>query len=616
MFFDQQAEAREHYEQAIELARMYGYIQEAALAWELAGRFYVGKGQDELAALYLQKSSHAYEQWGAAAKVDHLTELYPRYLTPREASPITGTSSNLLSLDLHTVLKASQALSQEVELSRLLYRMMQIVMENAGADRGVLLLVEEGQWLVQAETAVNQPTNLPQDKPLDTCADLMATAVIHYVRQTQENIVLDDATQTDLFRHDPYIINQQPKSLLCLPLQHQGQLEGILYLENNLSIGAFTADRVELLNTLLVQAVISLENARLYRSLTDEISERKEVEATLRQSEIRYRALFEKSNDAVFISDLAGRILAANQLAVDMLGYSHAEMIGMPIINIIGSTEQSASYDRFAQILQGEIMPIYERHFRKKNGDTFPVEINVALVHDNEGQPLHIQSIIRDITERKQNEAQILASLNEKEVMLKEIHHRVKNNLQVISSLLDLQAGYVAEEEVQNMFQDSRSRVRSMALVHEQLYQADDLARIDFADYVERLTSFLFRSFGRQAGFVDLRLEVVSVLLTVETAVPLGLIINELVSNAYKHAFVDGRSGQINIALQKMEDNQICLSVQDNGIGFPADIDFRRSPSLGLTIIMTLINQLGGQITLDRSQGTRFEISFPLADTY
>ena len=607
----QLAEAREHYDQAIYWAQDHNYVQEAALAYELAGRFYLDRGQGDLAEFYLRKGSRAYEQWGAATKVQQLVTLYPQFFRPNIQSQTKDSGAYLL--DMSSLLKASQALSQEVELSRLLERLMKIVMENAGADRGILLLATEGQWLVQAETAVNQTTNLLQAKALETCTDLMATAVIHYVRQTQENIVLDDAAQADLFRHDPYIISQQPKSLLCLPLRHQGQLEGILYLENNLSTQAFTAERVEILNTLLVQAVISLENASLYSSLIEEIAERKEVEVTLRESEIRYRALFEKSNDAVLISNLTGRILAVNRLAVEMLGYSHTELVGMPMINIIDSIEQVDSYDKLSSILKGETLPIYERQFRKKNGTIFPVEINVALVHDNEGQPLHIQSVVRDISERKQIEAQVLASLHEKEVMLKEIHHRVKNNLQVISSLLDLQAGYVAEAEVQKMFQESRSRVRSMALVHEQLYQAADLARIDFADYVERLMGFLFRSYGRYAGPVDLKLDIAPVQLSVETAIPLGLIINELASNAYKHAFPPGKGGELLLQLHPIHEDKYCLTVQDNGMGLPSEIDIYRSPSLGLTIVMTLIDQLAAEIRLSHQEGTRFDITMVLA---
>ena len=609
----QAGEAREHYDQAIGLAQQEGYVQDAALACELAARFYLARGQEDFAGLCFQKSKHLYEQWGAAAKVHDLETRYSRFFAQTTFLKGTQTDSIPHMLDMGSIIKASQTLSQEVVLERLLEKMMQIVMENAGADRSVLLLVEGEQWLVQAETVVNHPPNLLQAKPLDTCADLMATAVIYYVRQTQENIVLEDASQSELFRHDAYIAGQQPKSILCLPIQYQGQLKGILYLENNLSSGVFTENRIELLNVLLAQTAISLENARLYGDLTEEIAERKEAEATLRESEIRYRALFERSNDAVLIVNFEGIFIAVNHLAVEMFGYTHTEFVKLHVNDIVDPTEQTDSSDKMAQVLRGESVPIYERRFRRKDGHTFPVELNVALVYDEAGQPLHMQSIVRDITERKQIEAEILASLYEKEVLLKEIHHRVKNNLQVISSLLDLQSDYVTEEAY-GMLQDSRSRVRSMALVHEQLYQSADLARIDFADYVHDLTGYLRRAYGNTARGVMLDADVANIAFSVETAVPLGLIVNELVSNAYKHAFVDGRSGQIHIGLQKMKNNQIFLSVQDNGIGFPADIDFRRSPSLGLTIIMTLVDQLGGQVALDRGQGTRFEISFSLDD--
>ncbi|WP_420628845.1 sensor histidine kinase [Candidatus Leptofilum sp.] len=339
-------------------------------------------------------------------------------------------------------------------------------------------------------------------------------------------------------------------------------------------------------------------------------AESKKAEHALRENMARYQALFEHANDAIWVYDLDDKVMTANSRACELSGYTLEEMLGKTPEFFTVPEEFDEVYNRYQEVVvQGGSPPIYERTLICKNGDKRICEVRASRVEDEAGNPICFQGMIRDVTERKQAEAQIQASLQEKEILLKEIHHRVKNNLQVISSLLDLQSAYIEDDAVQEMFQESRSRVRSMALVHEQLYQSIDLARIDFADYVQNLASYLLRVYGQMASGVTLDVDVDNTPLSVETAVPLGLIINELVSNALKHAFPNGRSGQIRTHL-RAEDDYLYLTVQDDGIGFPDDVDFRQSPSLGLTIIMTLVNQLQGQIELSTQDGTRFELVF------
>jgi PAS domain S-box-containing protein len=206
------------------------------------------------------------------------------------------------------------------------------------------------------------------------------------------------------------------------------------------------------------------------------------------------------------------------------------------------------------------------------------------------------QQLALKIYQQQQAEAQLTASLEEKEVLLKEIHHRVKNNLQIISSLLYLQSDNIKDKATQEMFKDSQNRVKSMALIHEQLYQTDNLARIDLAEYIERLSNHLSRSW--RANHISLQLKIDPLFLTIETAIPCGLIINELLTNAMKYAFPGGEGGQIWVQMQAGEDNQLTLSVKDNGVGFPKEINFRRPRSLGLTLVTTLVKQLKGTIEL------------------
>jgi len=211
---------------------------------------------------------------------------------------------------------------------------------------------------------------------------------------------------------------------------------------------------------------------------------------------------------------------------------------------------------------------------------------------------------------RAQGEKALQQSLKEKEVLLREIYHRVKNNLQVISSLLNLQSNVVDDAPVQEMFQESRNRVRSMALTHEQLYQSDDLARVDFGRYIRDLAGALFRSYGADPAAVRLTVDVADVSLTLDAAIPCGLMVNELVSNCLKHAFPEGGGGEILIRLVSEDDGRHTLAVRDNGVGFPEDKDHRTSPTLGLQLVSSLADQLGGTMELDRTEGTEFRISF------
>jgi len=201
-------------------------------------------------------------------------------------------------------------------------------------------------------------------------------------------------------------------------------------------------------------------------------------------------------------------------------------------------------------------------------------------------------------------------SLKEKEVMLKEIHHRVKNNLQVISSLLSLQSRHIKDKEALELFNDSRNRIYSMSLIHERLYQSEDLARIDFAGYLRTLTRDLFRSYNVDPNVIKMNLELKDVFLNVNTGIPCGLIINEMVTNSLKHGFPDGRRGEIQIGFYERKKGEYTLNVRDNGIGFPEDFDFRNTESLGMYLVVSLVEQLDGTIELDKGEGTSFTIGF------
>ncbi|MBE9169179.1 CBS domain-containing protein [Pleurocapsales cyanobacterium LEGE 06147] len=221
------------------------------------------------------------------------------------------------------------------------------------------------------------------------------------------------------------------------------------------------------------------------------------------------------------------------------------------------------------------------------------------------------QQLETELAERKRAEEQLKLSLREKEILLKEVHHRVKNNLQIISSLLRLQSDYIQDKRALASFKDSQNRIRSMALIHEKLYQSKDLVKIDFAEYLRDLTSNLLHSYGANAQEITLNINVNEIWFTIDTAISCGLIINELVSNSLKHAFPHASSeNKVEIDIRPISDNNFRLVVSDNGIGFPQDIDFQNTESLGLQLVCTFVEQLEGTIELELTGGTTFIITF------
>lgn len=211
--------------------------------------------------------------------------------------------------------------------------------------------------------------------------------------------------------------------------------------------------------------------------------------------------------------------------------------------------------------------------------------------------------------QRRKAEIALNNSLEEKELLLKEIHHRVKNNLMVISSLLAIQSHYIKDQDAREVFKDSQNRAKSMAMIHEKLYSSTDLKRIDFGDYLRNLTTGLFSTYVLDPTVINLNMDVDDVNLDINTSIPLGLIVNELISNSMKYAFPEGRNGEINISLKSIDGN-IILTTSDNGVGFPENLDFKNTDSLGLKLVNSLINQIQGEIELDRNDGTEFKIIF------
>lgn len=250
----------------------------------------------------------------------------------------------------------------------------------------------------------------------------------------------------------------------------------------------------------------------------------------------------------------------------------------------------------------------FETRHRGKDGAVFPVEVTVNYL-EYQGAGFTF-SFTQDISERRHAEEKIRTSLQEKEALLKEIHHRVKNNLQVVSNLLDLQSEHITDLRMRSFFQESQERIRSMALIHEKIYQKHDYRCIDFGDYLESLSHYLLHCYQNEFGLISLKVEAEAVDVGIDEAIPLGLIVNELLSNSLKHAFPPGGKGAISIRCLSRADGRISLTVADDGKGLPREVDFRDTETLGLQLVTLLVRQLRGEIKMESNGGACFEITF------
>jgi histidine kinase len=482
--------AAENYDLAITSATKAGYLHETALAEELTAEFYLAQNRTKIAQYYLNDAYKKYLRWGALAKVRALELQYSHLLTKINKPKSTANhfrkekrnsdQENLAKLDLLSVIKASQAIASEIVLDNLISKMIEIVMENAGARKAILLLQQNSSWIVAASATITTEVQVTLSNiPITKYSDL-PHSIINYVQSTCQTVMLEVASSENLFTKDVYIIKNKPQSVLAYPIIYKNELQGIIYLENNLAKGIFTSHKLEVLKVLLSQVSISIENARLYKKLEDHASVQK--------------------------------------------------------------------------------------------------------------------------------------SLKQKEILLKEIHHRVKNNLLVVSSLLEFQTIYVDDPKIIKLLENCQNRITSMALVHQHLYGSDELNTVNFAEYIKSLLDNLAHAQACEERNINFICDLQEIELNIETANPCGLIINELVSNAIEHGFLKRDRGNIWVSLQQNETGEIVLIIKDDGIGFGESLDFFKSNSLGLKLVNSLVKQLEATIKLDQINGTTIEVTFEQLD--
>ncbi|MEA5115301.1 MAG: response regulator [Geobacteraceae bacterium] len=410
--------------------------------------------------------------------------------------------------------------------------------------------------------------------------------------------------------------------------------------------------RLEVQNAELVRS--NKELANLNDALGSQIAEHRKMELALHESEEQLRTLINAMPDIVAFKDGEGRWLEANDFdiqlfqleGVDYRGKKDSELAAHSSFYreaFLGCEESDElAWEARASIRTDETIP-------RPNGPQMVFDVIKVPMYHPDGRRKGLVVVGRDVTERKRVEAElnryqeqlehlvgertaalaeanchlqaeiaerriaeekVMASLAEKEVLLKEVHHRVKNNLQIISTLLDLQTESIHDEHSLKSFRDSQDRIKAMALIHERLYQSRDLASINFAEYINNLAGFLFHSYVHDPEQIILKVDVGDVSLEIDQAIPCGLIINELISNCLKHAFPDGLKGEVAVICHTDSDGLVKLEVTDSGVGLPADLDILNTGSLGLQIVSALVKQLQGNIEMKCDYGASFVITF------
>ncbi|MEZ5832030.1 MAG: PAS domain S-box protein [Dongiaceae bacterium] len=351
---------------------------------------------------------------------------------------------------------------------------------------------------------------------------------------------------------------------------------------------------------------IETEEGTMVLSAIVDISARKRMEE-------RFRLVVEAAPNAMVMISSAGRIEMVNAQAEEVFGYARQEMLGRPVEMLVPERFRGHHPNlRGSFLADPRARPMgagRDLFGLRKDGSEFPVEIGLNPIETEEGQM--VLSAIVDISDRKQKEERIQVALKEKDVLLGEVHHRVKNNLQIVHSLLDLQSSRISDRVALDMLRDSQNRIRSMGLIHQTLYQSKDFAKVDFRHFLDSLVPMLVASYDVNPDRITLSVEAAQVLLPIQSAIPCGLVVNELISNALKHAFPGDRRGGITVRLLAEPAGKATLHVADDGVGIPEGIDMANSGTLGLQLVALLADQLMGTISWRRSNPTEFVLSFP-----
>ena len=339
-----------------------------------------------------------------------------------------------------------------------------------------------------------------------------------------------------------------------------------------------------------------------------DLSKLKKTEKSLKKSEERYKSIFEGSRDAIFIADENARFVEVNQAACELTGYSREELLNMRIPDLHGEADLHAYKKYFHRIMKGESI-LSKAKILRKDGTKVDTEFSNKRIFID-GIP-YIHTVARDISEWIKAKEKIKTSLKEKEIMLHEIHHRVKNNMQIIISLMRIQGRKAKYKETKKYLQTLQDRVYSMSLIHDHFYKETQLDKINVASYIKELINHLFFIHNKKEGQIKITLDLEEIYLDLNKAIPFGMLINEIITNILKHAFPGRKKGELSLRLYRDGNRKIRLLVNDNGIGIPEEVNIENPSTIGLQLIKDLTQQLGGEIQIKSNGGTKIKLIFP-----
>jgi PAS domain S-box-containing protein len=490
-----------------------------------------------------------------------------------------------------SIFQISEAANSAQNLQGLFHSIHQVISGLMPANNFYISLYDSVHSILSFPYFMDEFDTPPEPKPL-------GRGLTEYVLRTGQALLASPEVFAELERHgEVESIGAPSIDWLGVPLNIDGQTIGVLVVQ-----------------TYTEGLRYSEEDKNILKFVCDQIAmviHRKKTEEEVQERERFLSSMFESIQDGISILAEDYTILRVNKAMENW--YSHAlPLVGKKCYEAYHLRDRACDICPTRKTLETS-ESAYEVVAKVGTGGEVTGWIDLytfPLIDKRTGQMKGVIEYVRDITERKKAEDRLQESLQEKEVLLREIHHRVKNNMQVISSLLNLQSRRAKDPAVFEMFKESQRRIRSMALIHERLYQSSDLSRIEFSQYLRNLATHLFHSYQVDASRVQLKIEAEEVHLNVNTAIPCGLIVNELVSNALKHGFPEGRSGELDIDLRRVAGDGYVLKVKDDGVGFPEGLDFRKTETLGMQIVSTLVSQIDASIDLVRDKGTEFTIHF------